>query len=90
METHTEGGLPQEEGERRSDGDFYKGKWILAPMVRIGILPFRLECLKYGAGIDRTVGHYTGRRKGGEVSVHLAISACFFVSSVYTQTEGLL
>lgn len=39
-----------QEGEREKDENFYRGKWILAPMVRIGILPFRLECLKYGAG----------------------------------------
>ncbi|KAF8822323.1 dihydrouridine synthase (dus) protein [Cardiosporidium cionae] len=29
----------------------YHSKYLLAPMVRIGILPFRLECLKYGADL---------------------------------------
>lgn len=28
----------------------YNNAWILAPMVRVSVLPFRLECLKYGAG----------------------------------------
>lgn len=28
----------------------YQNAWVLAPMVRISTLPFRLECLKYGAG----------------------------------------
>ncbi|KAL8446925.1 hypothetical protein Emag_004531 [Eimeria magna] len=28
----------------------YQNAWILAPMVRISTLPFRLESLKYGAG----------------------------------------
>ncbi|PHJ25450.1 dihydrouridine synthase protein [Cystoisospora suis] len=42
----------QDESEK--DEHFYRGKWILAPMVRIGILPFRLECLKYGADLVYT------------------------------------
>mmetsp|Transcript_155558 Transcript_155558/g.270647 ORF Transcript_155558/g.270647 Transcript_155558/m.270647 type:complete len:441 (-) Transcript_155558:38-1360(-) len=29
----------------------YRGMEILAPMVRAGTLPLRLECLKYGAGL---------------------------------------
>ncbi|OEH79186.1 dihydrouridine synthase domain-containing protein [Cyclospora cayetanensis] len=29
----------------------YQSAWILAPMVRISTLPFRLECLKYGADL---------------------------------------
>lgn len=29
----------------------YKDKRILAPMVRIGVLPMRLLCLKYGADL---------------------------------------
>ncbi|CDJ60606.1 dihydrouridine synthase domain-containing protein, putative [Eimeria maxima] len=31
--------------------EIYQSAWILAPMVRISTLPFRLECLKYGADI---------------------------------------
>ncbi|KEP63344.1 UNVERIFIED_CONTAM: dihydrouridine synthase (dus) protein [Hammondia hammondi] len=44
----------------RGLADRYCGKWILAPMVRIGILPFRLECLKYGADLvytEETIDH---------------------------------
>ncbi|PFH36115.1 dihydrouridine synthase (dus) protein [Besnoitia besnoiti] len=44
----------------RGCADRYRGKWILAPMVRIGILPFRLECLKYGADLvytEETIDH---------------------------------
>lgn len=33
----------------------YHDAWILAPMVRISTLPFRLECLKYGAGEIQTI-----------------------------------
>jgi tRNA-dihydrouridine synthase 2 len=29
----------------------YRNKWVLAPMVRACLLPFRLECLKYGADL---------------------------------------
>ncbi len=29
----------------------YRGKWVLAPMVRACLLPFRLECLRYGADL---------------------------------------
>ncbi|CDJ37232.1 dihydrouridine synthase domain-containing protein, putative [Eimeria tenella] len=32
----------------------YNSSWILAPMVRISTLPFRLECLKYGADVVYT------------------------------------
>lgn len=32
----------------------YRNKIICAPMVRIGNLPFRLLCLKYGADIVYT------------------------------------
>ena len=31
--------------------DMYRGKVILAPMVRVGGLPFRMTCLHYGADI---------------------------------------
>ena len=33
-----------------SDVD-YRNKTILAPMVRVGTLPFRLTCLTYGADL---------------------------------------
>ncbi|KAL8439592.1 hypothetical protein Efla_003805 [Eimeria flavescens] len=36
----------------------YHKAWILAPMVRISTLPFRLECLKYGAGNMGGTGEY--------------------------------
>ena len=29
----------------------FKDKYILAPMVRVGCLPFRLTCLEYGADL---------------------------------------
>eukprot|EP00918_Siedleckia_nematoides_P080382 GHVU01176346.1.p1 GENE.GHVU01176346.1~~GHVU01176346.1.p1 ORF type:complete len:518 (-),score=62.27 GHVU01176346.1:772-2325(-) len=29
--------------------DRWRNVWVLAPMVKIGLLPFRLECLRYGA-----------------------------------------
>eukprot|EP00820_Chromera_velia_P001786 Cvel_15472.t1-p1 / transcript=Cvel_15472.t1 / gene=Cvel_15472 / organism=Chromera_velia_CCMP2878 / gene_product=tRNA-dihydrouridine(20) synthase [NAD(P) ]-like, putative / transcript_product=tRNA-dihydrouridine(20) synthase [NAD(P) ]-like, putative / location=Cvel_scaffold1147:4367-7639(+) / protein_length=515 / sequence_SO=supercontig / SO=protein_coding / is_pseudo=false len=50
----------------------YRNKYILAPMVRIGVLPFRLECLKYGADlvyseeiIDRRISE-TVRRENSD------------------------
>ena len=46
------GGIPteQRQGGSISHSEMYQSAWILAPMVRISTLPFRLECLKYGAG----------------------------------------
>ena len=32
-------------------GDFYKNKVILAPMVKVGNLAFRLQALRYGADL---------------------------------------
>ncbi|CDI81975.1 dihydrouridine synthase domain-containing protein, putative [Eimeria praecox] len=47
------GELPNEQRQSGSvnASELYQSAWILAPMVRISTLPFRLECLKYGADI---------------------------------------
>lgn len=41
--------------------EIYQSAWILAPMVRISTLPFRLECLKYGAGEVRNATYSRNR-----------------------------
>lgn len=56
----------------------YRNKIICAPMVRIGNLPFRLLCLKYGADIvytDEIIDYKLVRCErfvNGENRIHLA------------------
>lgn len=45
--------------------ELYNSSWILAPMVRISTLPFRLECLKYGAGETQALKHEIQKKVTG-------------------------
>ena len=52
--TSEDGDVPTPVAKKPRQGLNYEGKWILAPMVKIGTLPFRLLSLHYGADIVYT------------------------------------
>lgn len=90
QEQPPEGGfLVQEEEQRALEAEtslfsdparMYHDAWILAPMVRISTLPFRLECLNYGAGKAIT----TGPRRGADSARSLIRTVSVITQQVQT------
>ncbi|CDJ49428.1 dihydrouridine synthase domain-containing protein, putative [Eimeria brunetti] len=80
--------------------ELYQSAWILAPMVRISTLPFRLECLKYGADIvyseeivDRKLidsKRYINKDFGTVEYIHTTDRRCVFSTCEHEQGKVVL